>query len=157
MQLDLFIKALKKQRKLMIIVALFIGLFGIGMVFIPANTSKDWAIKLGIVAFFQLVAILMLWVAKDPPERHPFIRALNERIEDIVWVYVQHNRQNGAHVAYIMVLCFKDGKSVQAPFPKELEEEAKLTVLTLVGPDVVFGFSEDLLKVYKQDPASFGK
>jgi hypothetical protein len=154
-KLELFLKALKKQRKIMIIVGVCIGIFGLFMAFIPANTDKDLYFKIGLVGFFQAVAALLIWASRKPAENHDFIMALLHRPEKVVWAYVQHNRQNGSHVASLMVLKFNNGKTAQAPFPQDKELDAKNIVLSILSNDVAYGYSGELLQIYKKDPANF--
>jgi hypothetical protein len=148
-----FIEQLRKTGRISVIAGVIFALFGGGLFFIPAKTSQDLYIKLGIMAFFVLFGVVLVVIGLQDPTKHKALVTLQSAPKDVVWVYVQQVRRNGQHVASNLTLALASGKALSLPLQIGREKELQAVALDFV-PHAHVGFDPAIEAQWKRDPAS---
>lgn len=85
---------------------------------VPDATSKAPGLMWAFCALFSAIFLFLLWGMVRPAERHPFIKVLRSRREDVTKSYAYELHINGRYSATLLVLMLKDGKHVSVNLPR---------------------------------------
>ena len=150
-ELTPFLELLKKQNRVSVIFGAVFVAFGGLLYLIPADETKDWIIKLVIMAFFIVMGGVFIAMGIRSPRKAPFIQALRDTPELICWIYVQRNMRAGRHVASVLTLGLVTGKLLQIGIG--LGNDEKLSALAAsYAPEARRGYSKELQIEFRLDP-----
>lgn len=149
----------KKSKVGMIILMSLFAVFIIGGSFIPAHDNTDFMWKMGILGFFALILLFLVYLSfnegkKYDPDNSPVIKAIKYKNQDgyFTWIYPFKHIYNGIP-SYYMVFMTKDKKRYQV----NLQTENEFTIINSlqeVITNVTYGFTEEMKQRYKENPGA---
>ena len=114
----------------------------------------------GVVGFFALLSVLLLWVAiyKNSPSRSPLVVALRNRPTDVVWIYQQDVAVNVHGIAAPVrdanvIARLRDGSTVAITVSRNAAP-ALLAALAALAPSAAVGYSSEREAQFEKDPQS---
>lgn len=128
--------------------------FGIGALGF-ADQTAGVGIKLGLAIPFGVAGLVFLVLSFRPAEKHPVIVALRDHPGDIVWVYPGTMTVNGRHSQTFIHFGLASGKRKQLAIGARNDPRPLMDLAEQALPHATLGFSPEMEKAFKKDPASF--
>jgi hypothetical protein len=106
----------------------------------------------GITLIAAVLTGLSAWKLRNP-KKAALMVVVNERPDDVVWVYVQEVISSGIS-SYNVFVCCNDGERHQLNL-RQLDPTIALESMQTLFPKAIFGYNNDLKKNYERSPHSF--
>ena len=122
-----------------------------GIAWLALSTADSQRI-MGLAGLGLIVSALMATPALGDPKKTRAARTLRDRAHEIVWIYLEEVRGQGA--SQWVVLCMEDGARVRFPaFTKRREGEV-FALISALAPKAAQGFTPELEMAFLKDPSS---
>lgn len=107
---------------------------------------------MGLAGMGLIVSALMAIPGLGDPRKTRAARTLRDRAQEIVWIYLEEVRGQGA--SQWVVLCMEDGARVRFPAFSKRRESEVFALVAALAPEAAQGFTPALEMAFLKDPSS---